>query len=790
MKKRNGMKWIAMVLIMLMLSACATETTSSFSSSVPTASNQPTSSSQLTSSQPVSSQPDTSKPASSNPTTSSETKKEELYTSGDVRTYLQTHLPIMDGSTSLIPLEGGLRAAIFGLTQEEAEKQVVHTTTWGSFSNLLEGNAELIFSCPLSETQKADAEQQRIQLELVPLAKEGFVFVVNAKNPVDTLTQQQLKDIYSGKITNWKQVGGNDAPIVAYQRNTDSGSQNYMIEFMGDTPLMDAPTEKRPSSMGDLMDSIAVNDHAENAIGYSVYMYAADMYGNGNEIKFIQVDGVAPTKNTMADGTYPLLGLNYAVFNAKQPENGKVRTLVNWATSYDGQLALAKAGYVTLEDIGFDYEEKTFKRYEGTGAGGAAPTELSVEKWTAELPVEVKTAADGTVSAQLNCLTDTKLQEEVNQFIATQMLHMDDTKEPYERFISQSVGHIYGIEGYDTSVKVRATAQNGFLSVTVIQDYYCSDGATYWTELNYRAECAVWDLYTGKQLAVEDLFCNGVDVDEVLNQYLKKMAGKWLDRLFTVKMKNDFAALPETGWSMTAESLYIHRNNPYFSDGLILSLDYLPDGVLVTETAREMKGFFTENVRVDYTFREVEDKQAYREWERITYEVIRPDQYPVAAQINQKIETEWIPRFTIEKLSEYFNEKLGADTYSDTQWYWRSCDLQIYGDKYAVFDPPHVPVYKKEPSPKPYEYYPLEETWIFDLTTGQQLEWTELFDGNWRDKMHPAPHNPEYDVQQINMENCILYEMTQDGAEMSFGFIDLEKQERFVLLASVDAIRK
>ncbi len=66
--------------------------------------------------------------------------------------------------------------------------------------------------------------------------------MVNAKNPVDALSQQQIKDIYSGKITNWKQVGGSDEPIVAYQRNTDSGSQNYMIDFMGETPLMDAPT--------------------------------------------------------------------------------------------------------------------------------------------------------------------------------------------------------------------------------------------------------------------------------------------------------------------------------------------------------------------------------------------------------------------------------------------------------------------------------------------------------------------------------------------------------------------
>ena len=62
-----------------------------------------------------------------------------------------------------------------------------------------------------------------------------------------------------------------------------------------------------PASMVGLMDAVANSDHAENAIGYSVYAYAADMYGNGNEIKFIKVDGVEPTKAKMASREYPLL---------------------------------------------------------------------------------------------------------------------------------------------------------------------------------------------------------------------------------------------------------------------------------------------------------------------------------------------------------------------------------------------------------------------------------------------------------------------------------------------------
>lgn len=121
---------------------------------------------------------------------------------------LRQNLPVMDGSTSLIPLEAGIRAAIFDIFIEEATKEARHSTTWDAFYHLLNGSVDLIFSVPLSEEQKAIADEQSVGLSMIPAARECFVFVVNADNPVDSLTQQQIKDIYSGKITNCSQVGG------------------------------------------------------------------------------------------------------------------------------------------------------------------------------------------------------------------------------------------------------------------------------------------------------------------------------------------------------------------------------------------------------------------------------------------------------------------------------------------------------------------------------------------------------------------------------------------------------
>lgn len=311
--------------------------------------------------------------------------------------YWAEHFPRIDGSTSLIPLETAIRASLLQIPTEQASQQVIHSTTYDSFYHLIDGTVDMTLTVPLSQVQREYAEKNQVQLEQVPVAKEGFVFVVNADNPIDSLTQEQLRAIYSGSITNWKQLGGEDLPIIAYQRNDDSGSQNYMIDFMGDTPLMEATTEQRPTSMIGLMDVIAVNDYAQQSIGYSVYSYAADMYENSSNVKFLAIDGVKPTKQTMASGEYPLLSENYALFLADQPQDSPVRRLCRWMTSDEGQQAIARAGYVPLREVEVAPQAETFSAYSGTGSGDErleAPMLESIaldpdNYYSSELPLQV-----------------------------------------------------------------------------------------------------------------------------------------------------------------------------------------------------------------------------------------------------------------------------------------------------------------------------------------------------------------------------------------------------------------
>ncbi|HAM14849.1 MAG TPA: hypothetical protein DCP91_03095 [Eggerthellaceae bacterium] len=186
-----------------------------------------------------------------------------------------------------------------------------------------------------------------MEFDYTPVGREGFVFLVNASNPVDSLAVEQVKGIYSGKITNWREVGGADEPIVAYQRNADSGSQSMMERFMGDTALMDPLGEMRTAgSMSGLVRKIAEYDNGKGAIGYSFRYYVTNLVGD-HDVKLLEIEGVPPTLESMEDGSYPILGEFYAV-TRKGDDSGNLSRLLEWIRGEQGQELVAKCGYARL----------------------------------------------------------------------------------------------------------------------------------------------------------------------------------------------------------------------------------------------------------------------------------------------------------------------------------------------------------------------------------------------------------------------------------------------------------
>jgi len=258
-------------------------------------------------------------------------------------------LPRIDGSTATIPLSEGLVKHLLDYTPEQAQDFVHHNTTHFAYENLIAGDCDIIFVTPPSVDELQLMADSGEEFEVVKVVKDAFVFLVNADNPVESVSLSDLQDIYRGNITNWSEVGGDDVDIIAYQRQDNSGSQTLLYKlFLSKDELMPPPTELVIAGMGELVDAVSEYDGGQGALGYSVFYYAGDMYTSDGS-RLLAVDGVLPTVETVADDSYPLIDGYYAVFRKSEPEDGAVRKLLSFLLSQPGQRIAQAEGYVPLQ---------------------------------------------------------------------------------------------------------------------------------------------------------------------------------------------------------------------------------------------------------------------------------------------------------------------------------------------------------------------------------------------------------------------------------------------------------
>ena len=260
----------------------------------------------------------------------------------------EEEFPPLDGSTACIPLMAQMLADTTGMDLEEARSSITVSTTayaWENFG-LYDTTTRMLVVYEAPDYVKEELQKAKVQLEQKPIGVDALVFIVNEDNPVQALSRQQLRDIYAGKITNWKDVGGKDQEIVAFQRGEDSGSQTLFKKLLiQGGALMTPPTELAPAAMGELVDSIADYNNSANAIGFSVYYYIDQMYTKPG-LRLLAVDGVTPSNNTLADGSYPLCNDFYAVIRPDAAADSPERRLYDWLDTADGIACIQKAGYV------------------------------------------------------------------------------------------------------------------------------------------------------------------------------------------------------------------------------------------------------------------------------------------------------------------------------------------------------------------------------------------------------------------------------------------------------------
>ncbi len=253
-------------------------------------------------------------------------------------------LPVIDGAAAFFPVYSAFVNAVYPETTELYDGVFEYNNTPGGYALLAEKQTDLFLGVYPSEEQKAYAEECDTTFVYTPVGTEAFVFFVHQDNPIDNLTTEQIKGIYSGEITNWKQVGGRNEEIAAFQRNEGSGSQSMLQRFMGDTPIMEAPTEMVNSMMSGIIEKVSDYRSKSNSIGFSFRYYVEGIIQNP-DIKMLSVDGVAPTAENIRNGSYPIVTPMYAV-TYEGNTNGNVDLLLQWILSEEGQYIIEETGYV------------------------------------------------------------------------------------------------------------------------------------------------------------------------------------------------------------------------------------------------------------------------------------------------------------------------------------------------------------------------------------------------------------------------------------------------------------
>ena len=218
-----------------------------------------------------------------------------------------------------------------------------HSGTHESYEALIGGRADLILVArPPSPAEAELAAREKVELRAQAVARDGLIFVVNRANPVNGLTQAQLRAIFIGETTQWNTVGGADEPIRAYTRNANSGSEELMRALlMQGAPVFDGG-EREISSMAGLLDAIARNPRA---LGYSIFYYETQMNSRA-ENKTLAIEGVAPSRASIADGSYPLVAPVYLVTRGDLAPDAPAARLRDWLLSAPGQSVVEQSGYI------------------------------------------------------------------------------------------------------------------------------------------------------------------------------------------------------------------------------------------------------------------------------------------------------------------------------------------------------------------------------------------------------------------------------------------------------------
>ena len=224
--------------------------------------------------------------------------------------------------------------------------------THDAYMNLIGGKTDVIIaSRDISRNEKAASAELGVELKTAPLAIDALVFIVNPKNPVKNLRTDQVRRIYTGEITNWKEVGGVDHAITPYIRNADSGSQEKMETLVMNGLTMIDGTED--TYMVEIIGSQMASPYLqleidEYGIGYTPFFYCTAMVRDLKRVSMLSIDGVAPSKESLRSNKYPFVSSIYAAVRYTEDHESMAYKLYQFLFTKKGADMIDESGYIAI----------------------------------------------------------------------------------------------------------------------------------------------------------------------------------------------------------------------------------------------------------------------------------------------------------------------------------------------------------------------------------------------------------------------------------------------------------
>lgn len=273
-------------------------------------------------------------------------------------------MPIIDGSTSTYPFTEAVYSNLFSNGYMYPTKPAKHSKSHASYERLINGEVDMIFASvyPASDIVEL-VKEKGAEIELVPIAYDAMIFFTNIENDASNLTSEDITNIYvDNKYTNWNEIGGPDALLYPYCRNNDSGSHAQMERhFLNGKEINEKIRNETTSiSMSNVLTDV-MGSKTDNPVGYglgySIYYYFNNMdmfYETSKTLKLLSIDGVYPTDETIADGTYPLSNNTYIAYIKNSKGAQKAEKMADFMLTDIGQQCVVQAGFGPLKPINND----------------------------------------------------------------------------------------------------------------------------------------------------------------------------------------------------------------------------------------------------------------------------------------------------------------------------------------------------------------------------------------------------------------------------------------------------